>query len=256
MLSKIALSKICSKSLIVFDLTGTLFDFGAMIPFIATKNNLQVRCNQYSDWHIRRTIDSDDINQYKTLCKLYNISDFQKLFIDSSNNMIDLLEDDNYFKPTPGAIKLTHIIKNLGIKIGIISNYSSVMTPIIKEHLNFHDFKYDNIISRDATTFGPPTPWLLYRSMEKNNTYPLFTLYVGDTYNNVLEGFNAKVDTLTILDSSNEMGYSFDEFNNFNFEIKEHKRFIKINNINKYNNAKYYCNNLQEICDKFDLLSS
>jgi phosphonoacetaldehyde hydrolase len=68
-------------------------------------------------------------------------------------------------------------------------------------------------ICADEVPAGRPAPWMIYRCMEALDVYPpRRVVKVGDTLVDVADGLNAGVWSVAVVQSSNEMGLSVDEF--------------------------------------------
>lgn len=239
---RLGMHHFCGKSAVIFDLTGTLIDFGGRVPFNAVRQTVQ-----YIDpYHIKGYISGDDVNQFRNLCNVYDIN-YVPVFTGSVNKMADMLHDVDIID---GAGEVIDRLKRQDIKVGIVSNYGKELTNIVIDKLYQNRIYYDAIIPRDYVMVPPPAPWQLYHCMEHLNEVADNCIYIGDTHINVIEGYHAKIDTACVVDSSAEMGHTFDDFIEMLDEPKETNRFNKLRKINFDNLAKYYCNNLEELFHK------
>jgi phosphonoacetaldehyde hydrolase len=60
---------------------------------------------------------------------------------------------------------------------------------------------------------GRPAPYMIYRNMiDLNILSAKNVLKVGDTIEDIREGYNANVQTVGVIIGSNELGLSLDEF--------------------------------------------
>jgi beta-phosphoglucomutase-like phosphatase (HAD superfamily) len=238
---RLTMNRFCNKTAVIFDLTGTLIDFGGRIPFTSTKK----AAPQINMYHIKKSITGDDINEYHHLCKFYQIKDYAKVFTKSCNHMADMLHNVDVI---PGIAEFMDTLKQQNIRIGVVSNYGKELTQIAKAKLDKEKIPYDVIVNRHNVMLPPPAPWLLMRCMEQLNVYPDYTMYIGDTYLNMLEGYYAKVDTTYMIESSVESN-TLHGTTYVDFRILDMPRELKYKQIlNKnYHIAKYYCDNIEDL---------
>ncbi len=70
---------------------------------------------------------------------------------------------------------------------------------------------------------------------------------VGESYLNILEGINAKVDTINVIDSSNYMAMDEQIFDDTSEQIKYYKRINVINNLMDNPMPKYFISSIYDI---------
>ncbi|MGL4420546.1 MAG: HAD-IA family hydrolase, partial [Gemmataceae bacterium] len=86
-------------------------------------------------------------------------------------------------------------------------------------------YQPDFSVCIDDVPVGRPHPWMIYRVMEKLNVYPpRAVVKLGDTVADIEEGVNAGVWSIGVVDSSNAMGLTPEEFEALPEEQREARR--------------------------------
>lgn len=206
----------------IFDLTGTLVDFGGQAYTTAIyrafrKNNINISENivkLHNNIYIGTRI--------KNICKKFNCMDKMKLVYDDINNELIKLNNDKYYTtPLMGALDTINYLKKNNKKIGIISNYYNA---------GLKNMDYDVFIK-----YNKITPWISFNILDKLNVNPNECLKIGEPYINIHGGFSLQMDTINVIDSSIEMNYDEETFDDLLEDIKNEKR----NNIIRKYNDKY-----------------
>jgi len=113
--------------------------------------------------------------------------------------------------------------------------------------LKQHGLVYDAVVCNDEVLIGKPEPLMTYKIINRLNVPTTKCIKVGESYLNVLEGKNAKIDTINILDSSNDMGMDEQIFDDSCEIIKNCKRINVINNLMNYPMPKYFVPSILDI---------
>jgi phosphonoacetaldehyde hydrolase len=235
-------------SAVVFDLSGVLVDFGVHVPVIAIKhafNNQNININEQV---IRENIGKDNINFITALSNFNKCRDKLDTIIDDYEQAVLNLNRMNEFNtPINGTIELTNNLNRLGIKVGIISEYNKKNFSIINKSLKRNGLYYDKVVCADEVIIGKPEPLMLYNVNNKLKVSNQKCLKVGQSYLNVIEGLNAKVDTLNVLDSSVDMGIDELVFDDSNETIKMMRRSTIINKLMDLKSPKFFVTNIGEL---------
>ena len=73
-------------------------------------------------------------------------------------------------------------------------------------------YEAEYVVTPEVVGSGRPAPFMIYENMRKFNVYPVSEVVkVGDTVMDILEGVNAGVWTVGILEGSSELGLSLEE---------------------------------------------
>ena len=112
------------------------------------------------------------------------------------------------------AIETLKIIKNKGIKVGIVSSRMGTRIDKILEHLNCRKY-VDNIIGYEDVTNHKPNPEGLIKSLDYFNCKKDEVLYVGDSYIDAKAAQNAQIDFIGVTTGTTSKD-DFEEYNNIN----------------------------------------
>lgn len=112
------------------------------------------------------------------------------------------------------AIETLKIIKNKGIKVGIVSSRMGTRIDKILEHLNCRKY-IDNIIGYEDVTNHKPNPEGLIKSLDYFNCKKDEVLYVGDSYIDAKAAQNAQIDFIGVTTGTTSKD-DFEEYNNIN----------------------------------------
>ena len=112
------------------------------------------------------------------------------------------------------AIETLKIIKNKGIKVGIVSSRMGTRIDKILEHLNCRKY-IDNIIGYEDVTNHKPNPEGLIKSLDYFNCKKDEVLYVGDSYIDARAAENAQIDFIGVTTGTTSKN-DFEEYNNIN----------------------------------------
>jgi phosphonoacetaldehyde hydrolase len=113
----------------------------------------------------------------------------------------------------PGLLACVEELRSRGIRIGATTGYFREAALAAARAAAEHGYEPDCSVCTDEVAVGRPAPWMLLRVMERLNVYPPATVVkVGDTAVDMAEGRNAGCWCVGVVDSSNGMGLSPEEF--------------------------------------------
>lgn len=241
-------------SAVIFDLSGVLIDFGMHVPVMAL-NKAFINNNIYiPEKNIRPYIGINQEKHIKTLCDFYKCNNkFDKIYTDYQNELIYLNYSHDATAPINGAIKATQYLKNKGYKIGITTFYNKNVFSVIEKSLIKNGIVYDEVVCNNDVILGKPEPFMLYKIMDKLKTPARKCIKIGEGGSNIFESLNASVDSINVIDSSNNMAMDEQVFDDSCDTIKNIKRIEIINNLINFPQPKYFIcsiNDIVKILDK------
>lgn len=159
----------------------------------------------------------------------------------------------NYCEPKPYVLDEIKKLRDRGIKIGSTTGYTDEMMSIVVPGAAKAGYSPDLWFSPDSTDkLGRPYPFMIYENMKKFKIKSVHSVMkVGDTIADIIEGVNAGVITVGILEGSSLMGFTEEEYNALSVheqeEVKEkaRKQYME-------NGATYVINNMSELCSLID----
>jgi beta-phosphoglucomutase-like phosphatase (HAD superfamily) len=236
---------------VIFDLSGVLVDFGVRIPYTAMYTALFMNNIIVHTRLIEHGMGRNEIKHIKTLCKLNNKTNSQKIYnkvIKDYNSLLVNLNNNPYYNyPIKGSIELTHKFKNMGYNIGIITSYDSNISNLVFNKMQTWGFKYDYTVNNCNVSNSRPNPDMIFNVMDYFNTKPEETLKIGESYLNLFEGSSLNIDTINIIDTSRDMGLEEIEYDDLCEEVKKMRRLNIIHHLSKYPQPKYTVDTVQTI---------
>ncbi len=235
-------------SAVIFDLSGVLIDFGMHIPVIATSRAFSNYNIHIPEKNIRQHNFKNQEQYIKALCNYNNCSNkFESIYTDYLNELIILHNSSHFNQPINGANHTTNILRKLGYKIGITTFYNKNVFNVIEKTLKKNDIVYDEVVCNNDVLIGKPEPFMLFRMSNKLEIPLNKCIKVGESYLNVIESKNAKMDSINVIDSSNYMGMDEQIFDDSCEVIKNIKRMEVINDLMNYPLPKYIIPSIRDI---------
>ncbi len=212
-------------ALVVFDLAGTLLDFGCQAPVGAFVEAFRQRgvtvslreargpMGLHKKDHIRAMLRMDAVAEK---WKAATQRDWTETDVEALYGLVTPMQvaaAKVHGDLVPQALDCFHSMKAMNLKIAVSTGYFREAAEICFEALERQGFTPDFRIGADEVPAGRPAPWMIFRCMEALNVYPpTAVVKVGDTVVDVHDGLNAGVWSLAVVDSSSEMGLSEAEF--------------------------------------------
>ena len=181
--------------LMVFDMAGTTVNEGGLVYktlYNTIKNfGLSIEEEEIKGWH--------GSNQYEVMdyfytnrglghglkTDLFNQFDNNLLYEYNKEGNLELIDQEmpNLFNT---------LRKERNIKIALNTGYSRDLQETIVDSLGMRDF-VDDFISSEDVKYGRPSPHMILELMKRNGVRNAENVVkIGDTPNDILEGFNAK----------------------------------------------------------------
>jgi phosphonoacetaldehyde hydrolase len=240
-------------SAVIFDLSGVLVDFGVHVPVIAINRVFNYHDIHIPEKNIRNNIGMNQVNLIKALCNFYKCPDkFESIYTDYQNELVILNNSPEFTTPLTGVVNTTTMLRELGYKIGITTFYNKNVFNLIDKNMKLHGIHYDTVVCNNDVILGKPEPFMLYKIMDRFKIPAKKCVKVGESHLNIIEGKNAKVDTINVIDSSNSMGMDEQIFDDSCNTIKNVKRMEVINNLMDYPMPKYFITSVEEIAKILD----
>lgn len=202
--------------LLVFDMAGTTVNEQGIVYqtlYDTIKNfGLKISQEEISNWHGRNKYEV--LNHYLTNDPKVS-SEIRNSLKDQLHSNFDNNLKERYFNSSnielihPQLPELFQKIQQKNIKIALNTGYSQEIQESIIKKLNMDEF-IDDYISSEQVKFGRPYPYMIHNLMERNEIDCVQSVMkFGDTYNDILEGFNsnclASVGVLSGADSEEKL---------------------------------------------------
>jgi phosphonoacetaldehyde hydrolase len=213
--------------LVVFDWAGTTIDYGCMAPsgtFVAVFAQFGVTVSMaearspmglHKKDHLRAMLSEAAIGQRWQAAngRQWIESDVQAMY--EIVTPMQVAAAKKHSALIPGALECVKELRAKGIKIAASTGYFHEAARVIYDAGESQGYVPDFTICADDVSAGRPAPWMIFRAMEALGVYPPSAVVkVGDTVVDIQDGLNAGVWSLGVIDSSNEMGLTKEEFEN------------------------------------------
>jgi phosphonoacetaldehyde hydrolase len=169
---------------VVFDLAGTIIDFGSCAPAGAfvelfRQNNIHITLSQarepmglHKKDHIRALLSMADISGkwLEAHRKAWSEADVEAKYREFIPIQVECLAD--YGDLIPGTLETEKTLRSMGIKIGVTTGYNEEMMKIVLGCAKDQGFSPDAAVCAGGVPTGRPAPWMIFRIMEDLNIYP------------------------------------------------------------------------------------
>jgi len=209
---------------VIFDWAGTTIDYGCMAPakvFVEIFNRMGI---EITDAQAREPMGQNKIDHIREIFKMQEVSSkwFEKYGVKWTEEDVEKLYNDfiplqvevvaNYAELIPGLLEIQEELRNRNIKIGSTTGYNKEIMEVVSVKAEEQGYKPDYVVCSSDVVAGRPSPWMALKNASELNIYPLSNIIkVGDTVADIKEGINACMWSIGVVESSNEMGLTYDE---------------------------------------------
>ena len=222
---------------VIFDWAGTTVDYGCFAPVRAfievfreagiepTMEEVREPMGMLKWDHIRTMLEMPGIRNawMEKYGRAPEESDADRLYASFQPSLMAIL--DQYAGPKPYVTETINKIREKGIKIGSTTGYTDSMMSVVVPKAAEMGYAPDCWFSPDSTEGkGRPYPYMIFKNMQALGVSSTDkVIKVGDTVSDILEGKNAGVFTIGILEGSSVMGLSEEEYAALSEEEKAEK---------------------------------
>lgn len=251
---------------VLFDLAGTLVDYGCRAPVKAMLNTLNKTYGlSITEYDIRKDMGLDKRTHVSNILamphiakqwshahnKPLTVAGFEVLLDDINSNLYKTTLE--YSKLIPGSAELTQYLRANNIKVGITTGYSHGILEHIMPVLVNQGLYVDTYVASDQVRVSRPSPWMAHMAMKQMGIDIYYGerpvgLKVGDTVADIKEGRNAGCYTCNVILSSSDMGLEQHQLKRVPKEFRNYKMF-ELRTKWQTNYCDYYVNDISELKD-------
>jgi phosphonoacetaldehyde hydrolase len=211
--------------LVVFDLAGTLLDFGCMAPAAAFVDTFSERGVSLTFAQARGPMGRSKRDH---LVDLFDLTDVSKQWFGlydrdvaetDINEMYERLTElqldavSRHLDIIPGAVECVERLREAGCRIGATTGYFRSAAERCLAALHENGIEVDAWICADDVVKGRPAPDMMLAVMKALDvTNGERVVKVGDTLVDVGEGRAVGAHTVAVTDTGNEMGLPFIDY--------------------------------------------
>ncbi len=181
---------------VIFDLDGTLVKFA--LDFIRARKDAIVEIR-------RRGINAENLSESLSLYSMLKVIKERtdaKTFLDLKKSLWEIIEKielkaANETDIQPNALQTLIRIKNLGLKLAIVTNNGRKATSIVTKKFGLNDF-FDVIVTREDSEELKPDEGSIKRAIEILGIDAKKAIYVGDGVIDILAAKKAKVISVAV----------------------------------------------------------
>jgi phosphonoacetaldehyde hydrolase len=223
--------------LVIFDWAGTTIDFGCQAPsgaFVAAFAEMGVVVSLaearapmglHKKDHLRAMLQVPAIAErwQITQGRVWTEADVQAMY--EIVTPMQVASAKTYSAMIPDVLPCVEQLRAQGLKIAGSTGYFREAAKICADAGHTQGYTPDFNICADDVPAGRPAPWMIFRCMEALGIYPTASVVkVGDTLIDIEDGLNAGCWSIGVVDSSNVMGMTHEEWNTLSAERKHHLR--------------------------------
>ncbi|MGD2144855.1 MAG: phosphonoacetaldehyde hydrolase [Anaerolineae bacterium] len=222
--------------LVILDWAGTVLDYGCYAPAVVfvevyKKHGVGITMEQArrpmgleKRAHIKAVSQSEEVAEgWRTVhgrpITEQNIDD---MFADFQPMQLKVLP--RYADLIPGTLETVAGLRQRGIKIGSTTGYFTAAVELLKEEAAKRGYVPDSSVSGTQMPAGRPCPWMVMQNMINTGVCPPEAVVkVDDTKPGIAEGLNARVWTIGLAKTGNEVGLNLEEIQALEPEVLRRK---------------------------------
>jgi phosphonoacetaldehyde hydrolase len=246
-------------NLVILDWAGTAVDFGSCAParafveaFVAvgvpvSLAEARAPMGLHKKDHLRAMLAQPSLayRWYATTGRHWSEADIEHLY--SLVTPMQVKAAAERAGPVPGLLDAVAALRAKGIKIGATTGYFREAAEAVAKGAAKLGYVPDFNVCADDVPAGRPKPWMIFRVMEALDVYPPSSVVkVGDTIIDIEDGLNAGVWSVGVVDSSNLMGLTLEEFRALSEAEREDRR-AKVREVYRKAGAHAVVNALAEL---------
>ncbi len=210
---------------VILDWAGTTMDFGCVAPAVVfvevfkrkqvpiTTAEARVPMGAHKKVHIRKLTQIDTVRRRweEAHGRPPNEDDVEAMFQDFVPLQLACLSE--YSELIPGTLEIVGKLRDLGIKIGSTTGFTTEMTAINLADCERQGYRPDSTVSASEMPAGRPYPFMcLQNAINLEVETVAACVKVDDTLPGIEEGLNAGMWTIGLAISGNEVGLNLSDW--------------------------------------------
>ncbi len=209
---------------VVFDLSGTVLDYGSRGPVVAfielfARYGVEVTALEarrpmgtHKRDHIRAMLNDTEIGArwQRAQREQPTAKVLDRLYVEFAPLQVEVLK--RHSDVIPGVAEAVQALRQRGVKLASTTGFDTTMMDGLMAEARRGGFTPDVYVCPDMVGKGRPAPWMAFYAAQKLDVYPMKTIIkVGDTPADVAEARAAGMWAVSVVRSGNEVGLSQDE---------------------------------------------
>jgi len=211
--------------LVILDWAGTTVDYGCYAPAVVFIEVFKRRGVEITMAQARRPMGLRKIDHIRAILEQDEVAElWQKVHgrEGTEEDVRNMFERDfvplqiecigDYAGLIPGTLEAISKLRNRGIKIGSTTGYFTEAMEICHREAKKQGYVPDSNVCASDVPAGRPEPWMVYGNMQQLRIFPPEAVVkVDDTKPGIEEGLNARVWTIGLSKTGNEVGLNEEE---------------------------------------------
>jgi phosphonoacetaldehyde hydrolase len=253
---------------VVFDWSGTTVDFGCRAPLAvimeifknkglpitveeASKPMGMLKIDHFRELFKMERIKGEYLKKYN---KLPDESSLKEFYTEFEPMLFKILPE--YSDPIPGVVEVVEKLRmKYQLKIGSTTGFTREMLNYVSPVAQKMGYQPDYSITSSEVKSGRPQPWMMYQNAYNLGISQMSQIVkIGDTVADIGEGRNAGSWSIGILEGSNLLGYTLEEFKKADKkEILKKKEEVK--KVYQENKADFIINKMRDLPDVIEQIN-
>lgn len=211
---------------VIFDWAGTTVDYGCFAPVQAFIEAFSCYGIIPDMEEVRKPMGMPKIDHIRTMfgmeriCGLWkkingrdwNEEDVKSVYHIMEKRTLEFLP--HFADVKPYVHETVEKLRSRGIRIGSTTGYTDEMMEIVAASAKENGYEPDLWITPDSVgNTGRPYPYMIFKNMERLGISSVKNVVkVGDTVSDIMEGKNAGVATVGVIEGSSVMGCTYEEY--------------------------------------------
>lgn len=210
-----------SLAAVVFDISGTVLDYGSRAPVRAFVETLRRRGVTITEEEARRPMGAEKRDHLLALLRDESVGQRWREAVGRDWTEADVDELYREFAPIqmevlpqhcdviPGVPELTESLRARGLKIANTTGFARSLMGDLIPLAEAGGYRPDVWMCPDDVGAGRPAPWMIFAAARQLGVYPMSTIVkVGDTPIDVAEAHAAGAWSVSVVRHGNEVGLS------------------------------------------------
>jgi phosphonoacetaldehyde hydrolase len=204
---------------VIFDWAGTTIDYGCYAPAMAFIETFKRHGVEISMSEAREPMGAHKLDHLRAISYMPRVAqawkdvhgrnctedDVQAMYEQFVPIQIGCLA--GYADLIPGTIETVKECRRRGLLIGATTGYTAPMMRVVEAEAKKRGYEPDVSVCASDVRAGRPEPWMCLKAAHDLGVFPLESIVkVGDTLPDIEEGLNARMWTIGIVKTGNEIG--------------------------------------------------
>lgn len=209
---------------VVFDWAGTMVDFGSRAPVAAFEEIFRRSGVEITAAEAREPMGRGKFDHIATIARMPRVTQAWRSSHGRAPDEGDVRAMYGAFLPiqkdilgrhvdlVPGVLETIALLKERGIPIGSTTGYTRELMDVVEPAARKQGLVVDHVVCIDDVPDGRPAPWMLLKSAERLNAFPIVgVVAVDDTCVGIEAARHAGAVAVGVALSGNALGLGLEE---------------------------------------------